>query len=178
MPSNNTKPIALHSPRAQMNRKLFAGLKPGGVLVIADHSAKADSDPRSAKLSTASTRACCAVRSKRRVSSWWPKEISGVHATADRPGGQLRAENPEAAVTIDCPRVSPFESKPAPREAKKSGHAVACGTSAASCVAARQPHSIARLERKAADRRCHWQTADGLSYSAPLATLILQIWLA
>jgi predicted methyltransferase len=30
--------------RAQMNRKLFAALKPGGVLVIADHSAKAGSD--------------------------------------------------------------------------------------------------------------------------------------
>ncbi len=30
--------------RAQMNRKLFAALKPGGVLVIADHSAKADAD--------------------------------------------------------------------------------------------------------------------------------------
>ncbi len=30
--------------RAQMNRKLFAALKPGGVLVIADHSAKAGAD--------------------------------------------------------------------------------------------------------------------------------------
>jgi predicted methyltransferase len=30
--------------RAQMNRKLLAALKPGGVMVIADHSAKADSD--------------------------------------------------------------------------------------------------------------------------------------
>jgi predicted methyltransferase len=30
--------------RAQMNRKLFAALKPGGMLVIADHSAKANSD--------------------------------------------------------------------------------------------------------------------------------------
>jgi predicted methyltransferase len=27
-----------------MNRKLFAALKPGGVLVIADHSAKANAD--------------------------------------------------------------------------------------------------------------------------------------
>ena len=34
----------LNVDRAQMNRKLFAALKPGGVLVIADHSAKADSD--------------------------------------------------------------------------------------------------------------------------------------
>ncbi len=30
--------------RAQMNRKLFAALKPGGILMIADHSAKAGSD--------------------------------------------------------------------------------------------------------------------------------------
>jgi predicted methyltransferase len=30
--------------RGQMNHKLFAALKPGGVMVIADHSAKADSD--------------------------------------------------------------------------------------------------------------------------------------
>lgn len=30
--------------RAQMNRKLFAALRPGGVLVIADHSAKAGAD--------------------------------------------------------------------------------------------------------------------------------------
>jgi predicted methyltransferase len=31
--------------RAEMNRKLFAALKPGGVLVIADHSANAGADP-------------------------------------------------------------------------------------------------------------------------------------
>jgi predicted methyltransferase len=35
----------LNVDRAQMNRKLFAALKPGGVLVIADHFAKAGSDP-------------------------------------------------------------------------------------------------------------------------------------
>jgi predicted methyltransferase len=35
----------LNVDRAQMNRKMFAALKPGGVLMIADHSAKADSDP-------------------------------------------------------------------------------------------------------------------------------------
>jgi predicted methyltransferase len=34
----------LEVDRAQMNRKLFAALKPGGVLVIADHSAKPGSD--------------------------------------------------------------------------------------------------------------------------------------
>jgi predicted methyltransferase len=34
----------LNVDRAQMNRKLFAALKPGGEMVIADHSAKADSD--------------------------------------------------------------------------------------------------------------------------------------
>jgi predicted methyltransferase len=35
----------LNVDRAQMNRKLFAALKPGGMLVIADHSAKSGSDP-------------------------------------------------------------------------------------------------------------------------------------
>jgi len=34
----------LNVDRAEMNRKLFAALIPGGILVIADHSAKADSD--------------------------------------------------------------------------------------------------------------------------------------
>jgi predicted methyltransferase len=35
----------LNVDRAQMNRKLFAALKPGGIMVIADHFSKADSDP-------------------------------------------------------------------------------------------------------------------------------------
>jgi len=35
----------LQVDRVEMNRKLFAGLKPGGLLVIADHSAKVGSDP-------------------------------------------------------------------------------------------------------------------------------------
>jgi len=35
----------LQVDRVEMNRKLFAALKPGGLLVIADHSAKAGSDP-------------------------------------------------------------------------------------------------------------------------------------
>src|SRR5258708_23607570 len=35
----------LNVDRAQMNRKLFDALKPGGFLVIADHSAKAGSEP-------------------------------------------------------------------------------------------------------------------------------------
>jgi predicted methyltransferase len=30
--------------RAEMDRKMFAGLKPGGVLVLADHSAKPGAD--------------------------------------------------------------------------------------------------------------------------------------
>jgi predicted methyltransferase len=34
----------LNVDRAEMNRRLFAALKPGGVLVVADHSAKAGSD--------------------------------------------------------------------------------------------------------------------------------------
>jgi predicted methyltransferase len=36
--------------RAEMNRKLFAALKPGGVLVIADHSAKAGADASAGKI--------------------------------------------------------------------------------------------------------------------------------
>ena len=35
----------LNVDRAQMNRKLFEALKPGGTLIVADHSAKAGSDP-------------------------------------------------------------------------------------------------------------------------------------
>jgi predicted methyltransferase len=35
----------LNVDRGQMNRRLFAALKPGGVLVIADHSAKPGADP-------------------------------------------------------------------------------------------------------------------------------------
>jgi predicted methyltransferase len=35
--------------RAEMNRRLFAALKPGGVLVVADHSAKAGADLAVAK---------------------------------------------------------------------------------------------------------------------------------
>src|SRR5215469_13233854 len=35
----------LNVDRGQMNHRLFAALKPGGVLVIADHSAKPGSDP-------------------------------------------------------------------------------------------------------------------------------------
>jgi predicted methyltransferase len=37
--------IYLNVDRTKMIRKLFAALKPGGVLVIADHSAQAGSDP-------------------------------------------------------------------------------------------------------------------------------------
>jgi len=37
--------IYLNVDRTKMNRKLVAALKPGGVLVIADHSAQAGSDP-------------------------------------------------------------------------------------------------------------------------------------
>ncbi len=40
---------AMDVDRAAMNRRLFAALKPGGVLVIADHSAKAGADLAAAK---------------------------------------------------------------------------------------------------------------------------------
>jgi predicted methyltransferase len=39
----------LNVDRAQMNRKMFAALKPGGLLVIADHAAKAGADISVAK---------------------------------------------------------------------------------------------------------------------------------
>jgi predicted methyltransferase len=69
----------LNVDRAQMNRKLFEALKPGGTLVIADHSAKAGARIRLLeRLFIASMKACSAVRSRRLALSWWPKAISGV----------------------------------------------------------------------------------------------------
>ena len=64
--------------RAEMNRKLYAALKPGGVLVIADHSAQPATAPQSARRSIVSKRTCCAAKSKRLASSSSPKEISGA----------------------------------------------------------------------------------------------------
>ena len=65
----------LNVDRAEMDRKLFASLKPGGVLVIADHSARPGDGTRSEKRFTASRRAWCARRSRRPASSSSPKAI-------------------------------------------------------------------------------------------------------
>ena len=62
--------------RAEMNRKMFAALKPGGFLVIADHSARPATAPRSARRCTGSRKARCARRSRRPASSSRPKPIS------------------------------------------------------------------------------------------------------
>jgi SAM-dependent methyltransferase len=62
--------------RAEMNRKLYAALKPGGTLVIADHSAGPATAPRSERRSIASKKACSAARSRRPVSSSSRRVIS------------------------------------------------------------------------------------------------------
>ena len=62
--------------RAEMNRKMFAALKPGGILVIADHSARPATASAWARPCIASRRARCAGRSRPPVSSWSTKAIS------------------------------------------------------------------------------------------------------
>ena len=83
--------------RAEMNRKLFAALKPGGVLVIADHSAKAGRRRLGRQdRCTASTRACCAARSRPPASSWsaegdflrHPEDTARLHHV-NRPTGPV-----------------------------------------------------------------------------------------
>ena len=64
--------------RAEMDRKMFAGLKPGGSLVIADHSALPGQGTSVAKRCIASRRRRCARKSKRPDSRSLPKAISGV----------------------------------------------------------------------------------------------------
>ena len=81
--------------REQMDRKMFAALKPGGILVLADHSAAAGADIRSASRCIASTRRSCARSSKRRASSSSPKAISGacpaIPATSPATGRRRRS---------------------------------------------------------------------------------------
>ena len=62
--------------RAVMNKKMFAALKPGGFLVIADHSAKPGDGITWPRRCTGSRRAWCARRSRRPASSWWPRPTS------------------------------------------------------------------------------------------------------
>ena len=63
--------------RAEMNRKMFAALKPGGFLIIADHSARAgDGADGGARRCIASRKARCARRSRRPASSSSTRPIS------------------------------------------------------------------------------------------------------
>ena len=63
--------------RAEMDRNLFAALKPGGFLVIVDIPPCRARAPRSARRSIASRRARCARKSRRPASASLPKAISG-----------------------------------------------------------------------------------------------------
>ena len=62
--------------RAAMNKKMFDGLKPGGFLIIADHSAKQATASTSPRRCTGSRRARSAKRSRPPDSSWSRKPIS------------------------------------------------------------------------------------------------------
>ena len=63
--------------RAQMNRKLFAALKPGGILVIADHSAL-PGQGTSVEHCIVSKKRPCARKSKPPASNSSPAAISGA----------------------------------------------------------------------------------------------------
>ena len=67
--------------RAEMNRKLFAALKPGGLLIVADHSALPGKAYRLVRHCIASKRAHCARKLRRRGSASLPKAISGETRT-------------------------------------------------------------------------------------------------
>ena len=64
--------------RAKMNGKMFAALKPGGFLVIADHSAKPGDGTTVGKTLHRIEEARCARKSRRPGSSSWPKAISCI----------------------------------------------------------------------------------------------------
>jgi hypothetical protein len=64
--------------RAQMNRKLFAVLKPGGVLRLPTTLPRPIRTSQSAGHFIVSTTACCAERSRRQASNSLPREISGA----------------------------------------------------------------------------------------------------
>ena len=67
--------------RAEMDRKLFAALKPGGFMIVADHSALPVKAYRSAKPCIASRKAPCGRKWRRRASTSLPKAISGESRT-------------------------------------------------------------------------------------------------
>ena len=62
--------------RAEMNKKMFAALKPGGFLVIADHSARPAMASMLRRRCIASRKARCARRSRRPASSSSARPIS------------------------------------------------------------------------------------------------------
>ena len=92
--------------RAEMDRKLFAALKPGGYLVIADHSASRAKGLRSARHCIASRRATLRKEVEAagfRVvaeGNFWrtPTTRTTSRATADHAGRQFRAQVSEANV--------------------------------------------------------------------------------
>ena len=64
--------------RAAMNQKMFAALKPGGYLVIADHSAKPGEGITVARTLHRIEERRCARKSRLRASSWQRKPISSA----------------------------------------------------------------------------------------------------
>jgi len=86
--------------RAQMNRKLFAALKPGRYLVIADHSAlPGQGASPSAIRCIGSRKAPCARKSKPPASSWSARAISGATPTTRTIS---RASSATCRSTISC----------------------------------------------------------------------------
>ena len=97
--------------RAQMDRKLFAALKPGGVLVIADHAAKAGEEISVGKtlhridegaLRREVEAAGFKLVGRRRFLAPSRRYARLHHAAADRAGRQFRAEVPEAVIVRRC----------------------------------------------------------------------------
>ena len=95
--------------RAQMNRKLFAALKPGGLLVVADHSAKPGEGTSVAK--TMHRIEESVLRSEVEAAGFklvgdgrFPAPSRGSarlqRQPADRPGRQVRAQIPEAKIKL------------------------------------------------------------------------------
>ena len=95
--------------RAEMNRKLYAALKPGGMLVIADHSAKPgarhigrqEPPPHRGKRAAPRSRGCRIQTRRRRRFLAPPRGCARLlDPTAERQGGRrVRAQIPEADVS-------------------------------------------------------------------------------
>ena len=80
--------------RAVMNKKMFAALKPGGFLVIADHSAKPATASALPRPCIASRRARCARKSRPPVSSSSPKATSCAIPKIPRDAAVFRPQVP------------------------------------------------------------------------------------